>query len=133
MSLQTVANANDARKTRHVFGFVSDPFSAGVGINRENPLDHPPHLTGLGSMPQVEETFRTARRLFPQLQTVGAPWNPAESNSVANMLLARKICGELGIELLEANVENASAVQQAADSLIARGVQALWADRKSVV
>ena len=127
MSLQTVANANKAGKARHVFGFVSDPFSAGVGISRENPLEHPAHLTGLGSMPLVEETFRTARRVFPQLKTVGAPWNPAESNSVANMRLARKVCGELGIELLEANVENSSAVQQAAESLIARGVQAMWA------
>ncbi len=127
MSLQTVANVNQSRKTPHVFGFVSDPFSAGVGINRANPLDHPPHLTGIGSMPLVAESFRVAQQMFPGLKTVGAPWNPAESNSVANMLLARKVCGELGLELLEANIENSSAVQQATASLIARGVQALWA------
>ena len=127
MSLQTVANANQEGKSRHVFGFVSDPFSAGVGINRENPLDHPRHLTGIGSMPLVAETFRAALQMFPALKRVGAPWNPAESNSVANMRLARKVAKELGIELLEANVENSAAVQEAANSLIARGVQAVWA------
>ena len=45
LSLQTVANANRSGRTRHVFGLVADPFSTGVGIQRENPLDHPKHLT----------------------------------------------------------------------------------------
>jgi len=126
ISLQAVAAANQARRTKHVFGFVSDPASAGVGISRDNPLQHPPHLVGFGSMPQVEDTFRTARQIYPALKTVGAAWNPAESNSVANMKLARKVSAELGIELMEANVENSSAVQQVAASLVSRGVQALW-------
>src|SRR6266513_4018945 len=38
-SLQTVANANKfGSKTPHVFGLVTDPFGAGVGINRTNHL-----------------------------------------------------------------------------------------------
>jgi putative ABC transport system substrate-binding protein len=125
ISLQTVASANRGG-VRHVFGFVSDPFSAGVGLDRDNPGVHPKHLVGLGSMPLVEESFRVARQIYPGLKRVGAAWNPAESNSVANIKLARKISGELGIELVEANVENASAVQQACESLIARDVEALW-------
>jgi ABC-type uncharacterized transport system substrate-binding protein len=42
VSLQAVANANRAGKTPHVFGLVSDPYAAGVGISRENHLDHRP-------------------------------------------------------------------------------------------
>ena len=41
LSMQTVANANKAGRAIHVFGVSADPFSAGIGVNRENPLDHP--------------------------------------------------------------------------------------------
>jgi len=126
LSMQTVANANRAGKKKHVFGIVADPFSAGIGINRANPSEHPPHLTGIGSMPPVEQTFRIARALLPSLKRVGVAWNPAESNSEACTLLARKVCAALGIELLEANVENSAAVAEASGSLIGRGAQALW-------
>ena len=39
---------------------------------------------------------------------------------------ARKKCKELGIELLEANVENSVGVLEAARSVVSRGAQALW-------
>ena len=126
VSLQAVANANRAGKTMHVFALVSDPVAAGVGIDRANPLAHPRHLVGYGTMQPVAETFRLAKKMLPGLKTVGEVWNPAEANSEANTRLARQICGELGIELLEANADNTSAVREAASSLISRGAQALW-------
>ena len=126
LSLQTVANANHAGKTRHVFGIVADPFGAGVGISRENPLDHPKHLVGIGSFIPVDKAFALARRLFPGLQSVGVAWNPAESNSEAFTKAARKACQELGINLLESSIESSSGVFEAASSLVARGAQALW-------
>src|SRR5262249_8215355 len=71
-SLQTVANANKmAARTYHVFGLVTDPYVSGVGINRTNHLDHPPYLTGFGSLQPVANCFRLARKLRPQLKTVG--------------------------------------------------------------
>src|SRR5262247_3072409 len=47
-AMQAVAKANDRGKTIHVFGLVADPFTAGVGLRREAPLDHPRHLVGTG-------------------------------------------------------------------------------------
>src|SRR5262245_26793105 len=47
-SLQAVANANKAGRTMHVFGIVADPYVAGVGLDRANPLAHPRHLVGQG-------------------------------------------------------------------------------------
>jgi ABC-type uncharacterized transport system substrate-binding protein len=41
-SLQAVANANRDGRVKHVFGVVSDPFSAGVDLDRDRPLVHPP-------------------------------------------------------------------------------------------
>ncbi len=125
-AMQAVANANRLGKTTHVFGLVADPFGAGVGISRENPLDHPAHLVGIGSFIPVLPAFELARQMFPKLKTVGEVWNPAESNSEAFTLKARKICTDMGIELLEANVDNTAGVFEAASSLVARGAEALW-------
>jgi putative tryptophan/tyrosine transport system substrate-binding protein len=126
LSMQTVANANKAGRVIHVFGVVADPFSAGIGISRENPLDHPKHLVGLGSMIPVDRAFQMARTMYPGLKSVGLAWNSAESNSLAFTTVARKVCKEMGLKLMEANVESSSAVLEAATSLVARGAQALW-------
>jgi len=125
-AMQAVANANRLGKTTHVFGLVADPFGAGVGISRENPLDHPPHLVGIGSFIPVRPAFELARQMFPNLKIVGEVWNPAESNSEAFTREARRISADMGIELLEANVDNTAGVFEAASSLVARGVEALW-------
>lgn len=124
--LQAVANANREGKAIHVFGAVTDPFGAGVGISRTNPLDHPKHLVGIGTFQPVKRTFRLAKQIYPGLKTVGVVWNPAEACSEACTLLAREICDELSMKLLEAPVDNSAGVLEAAESLVARGVEALW-------
>jgi len=126
MSLQTIANANRAGKLKHIFGLVSDPAGAGVGITRGQPLEHPAHLAGIGTMQPVRETFELARKLNPALKTIGVPWNPAEANSLANITLARQVATEFNLKLLEASAENSSAVADACNALAARGAEAIW-------
>ena len=126
LSLQAVANANRGSNTVHVFGLVADPVVAGVGINRNNPLEHPRNLVGIGSFLPVQDAFRIAREMFPPLKRVGVAWNPAEANSRAFVEVARETCKESGIKLLEANVENSNAVLEAEDSLVARDAEVLW-------
>ena len=125
-SLQAVATANTRGRLKHVFAAVADPFSAGVGLDRADPLVHPPHLVGYGSLAPVHATFRLARRLNPRLSRVGAAHNPSESNSRRFMELARASCKALGIELFEAPVENSSGVIEAVQSTIARGAEAIF-------
>ncbi len=127
LSLQTIANANKfGARTRHVFGLVSDPFSAGVGIEATNHAIHPPYMTGYGSIQPVASIFRMARQMRPELKTVGLVWNPTEANSVAQTKLARAVCAELGITLAEANAENSTSALESANSVISRGVDAIW-------
>ena len=125
-SLQAVANANRTGRTKHVFGLVAVPSGAGVGIDPDDPLRHPPWMVGLGAFLPVAEGFRMARQMYPRLKQVGVVWNPAEPNSVAFTRAARQACQELGIELLEATVAASSEVREAFGSLLARGIQALW-------
>lgn len=127
VSLQAVANANQATRRKHVFALVSDPASAGVGIDRDDPLKHPAYLAGYGTMQPIAEAFALAREMNPSLSRVGVVWNAAEANSEAQVKLARTVCAGLGIELLESTVDNSAGVAEAASALVARGVDALWA------
>ncbi len=124
--LQVMASANRDRRMTHVFGAVTDPAASGVGISKENPLDHPKYLAGMGTFQPVREAFQIARQMNPALKTVGVVWNPAETCSEACCILARDECKKLGITLMEAQVDATAGVREAADSLVARGVEALW-------
>ncbi len=125
-SLQALATANDRGRILHVFSAVADPFSAGVGFDRADPLVHPRHLVGYGSLAPVDATFRIAQAINPRLATVGVAHNPAESNSRRFMELARASCKARGIVLLEAAVENSSGVIEAIQSTLSRGAEAVF-------
>jgi ABC-type uncharacterized transport system substrate-binding protein len=126
VSLQAVANANKAGGTPHVFALVSDPSVAGVGVSMTKPLEHPAHLAGFGTMQPILQAYKIAREMNPALKKVGVVWNAAEANSEAQVKVARKVCAELGIELMESTVDNSSGVAEAAGALVARGAEALW-------
>jgi putative ABC transport system substrate-binding protein len=128
VSLQTIANANRfaTPPRKHVFALVSDPYAVGVGVSRQNHAIHPPYMTGIGSLPPVEDIFRLAKQLHPSLKRVGLVWDPSEANSVVTTNLARATCASLGITLVEANAENSTAVTEATASLLARNIQAIW-------
>lgn len=125
-SLQAVANANKTTQTPHVFGLVADPVAAGVGVSKDNPLDHPAWLAGFGTMQPVKRAFEIARLMNPALKSVGIVWNAGEANSEAQVKLARKICAGMGIDLVEVTVENSAGVAEAAAALTSRGVEAIW-------
>ncbi|MCX6553005.1 MAG: hypothetical protein NTY02_18725, partial [Acidobacteria bacterium] len=125
-STQTVANNNRDGKVRQIFLIVADPYVTGLGFDRANPLKHPPYLVGQGSFPPVDRAFQVARQALPSLARVGVVWNPAESNSAAFVGKARTVAKDLGIQLLEANVDSSSGVAEAAASLISRDAQAIW-------
>lgn len=123
--LQAMANANKKTAVPHVFGMVSDPSIAGVGIGPQ-PHEHPAHLVGIGTLPPADRSIELAREVNPKLSRIGVVWNPAEVNSEIATKAARAMCQKLHIELLEANAENTAAVREAAASLIDRQVEALW-------
>jgi len=126
MSMQVVANANKGGRVVHVFGLVAYPPGVGVGVSATDPMGHPPHMVGLGIFLPVTEAFHLARRLKPDLKTVGVVWNPGEPNSVAFNKKAKEVCAELGINLVDAAVDNSSGVLEATEAVIGKGAQAIW-------
>ncbi len=126
LSLQCVATANKDGRVIHVFGGVTDPAGAGVGIQRMNSTNKPPWLAGVGTFQPVERILTEAKRFWPGLRVVGAVWNPTERNSEECMIKAREACRKLEMRLIEATVDQSKDVPEAAVSLVARGAQAVW-------
>jgi len=128
ISLQTIANANRfaTPPRKHVFALVSDPYAVGVGINPNNHAEHPPYMTGIGSLAPVEDIFITARKMHPGLKRVGLVWDPGEANSVITTKIARQVCAKMGIELIEATAESTTLVGEATASVLARKIDAIW-------
>ena len=128
ITLQTIANANKfaTPPRRHVFGLVSNPYVIGVGISQENHLNHPPYLTGVGSLAPVLEVFQLAKQLNPSIKKVGLVWDPSEANSVVTTNLGRSVCAKLGITLEEANAQSPTDISDAVAAVIARNVDAIW-------
>lgn len=131
--LQAVANANRETKRTHVFTLTTDPWGAGIGISRDDHSQHPPYMTGYGTLQPVDALFRLARQGNPRLEKVGVVWNPAEANSEASTVMARAACKSMGIDLVEATVDTPSAVLDATKSLLAREVEAIWVGGDSTV
>ena len=83
-------------------------------------------MTGVGSVPPVQDIFALARQMLPSLKRVGLVWDPSQANSAVTTKLGRAVCASMGITLVEANAENSTMVGQATASLLARGVEAIW-------
>jgi ABC-type uncharacterized transport system substrate-binding protein len=126
VALQVVSKANMTIRKPHVFGAVTDPYGAGVGITGPEPQQHPPYMAGVGSFQPVKRAIEIAREMNPGLGRLGVVWNPGEQCSEACLKIARKTCETMGIELIEANASNTSEVPEALRSVIARNVDAIW-------
>jgi putative ABC transport system substrate-binding protein len=119
--LQSVANANREGRVKHIFGAVADPLAAKVGINPNDPADHPKGMTGIGSLAPIDELLDAAKKANPGLKRVGLPWNPSQANSEMYTKFTRQVVKKMGLELLEGSVDNSAAVAEVVGSLVTRG------------
>lgn len=105
------------------FVYVYDPIAAGAG---KSWTEHLGHVTGVGSFPELEETFQVIRQLVPQVRSVGTLYNSSEANSRKAMEVAREACRRMGLKLEEVAITGTSEVYQGAQVLATRSIQALW-------
>ena len=124
--LQIMANRNRNGTVKHVFGLVTDPFSAIESLDRNNPSQHPAHIGGYGSFQPVERLFDQMLSLRPGLKRVGTIRNAGEACSVATFNKAKDYCKAKGIELIDFTVESPAAVKEAAKAVIDSDIEAVW-------
>ena len=111
------------RKTPVTFVYVYDPVAAGAG---KSLTDHLPNVTGVGSFPDLAETFDVIRQLVPNVSSIGTLYNSSEANSRKAVSVGRELCEKRGLHLQEVAVTSTSEVFQAAQVLATRDIQALW-------
>jgi putative ABC transport system substrate-binding protein len=113
-----------------IYNVVTDPFAAGLATA---PDDHPGWIVGTQALPPVATAMETMMEIVPDAEVVGIIWNPAEKNSEVATGIAREVAGDLGIELLEANISDSSEIQTAAESLVAQDIDAFFISTDSTV
>lgn len=100
-----------------IFSAVSAPVEAGLTSSLESPDKN---VTGTCDAVPVEKIIDAAIDMVPGIKTFGFIYNSAEDSSVANINTAKEYCDSIGLKYVEANVENSTAIQQAAESLVTK-------------
>ncbi len=105
-----------------VFAAVSAPIEAGLTSSLEAPDKN---VTGVSDEIPVEDIFKLAQVLTPDVKTFGFFYNSSEINSVTAVDKAKKFCDDNGISYKEATVAATADIQQAATAL-ANDVDAMF-------
>ncbi len=109
-------------KINMVFRAVSDPISAGVIDSFEHPGLY---ITGTSDALDGKELASAMLAAVPDAKKVGLLYNTAEFSSKMPIEEAKEYLTSIGIEWVEATPASKADVKAAAESLIARGVQAV--------
>ena len=114
-SAQAVVAATDDVPV--VFAAVTDPLAAELVTDLDQPGGN---VTGVSDLTPIDDHMAMIRELLPEAETIGVPYNPGETNSVALLEFVRESAPRFGFEVVEAAAPNTSAVQAAAQSLVGR-------------
>ncbi|HEY5511123.1 MAG TPA: ABC transporter substrate-binding protein [Prolixibacteraceae bacterium] len=104
-----------------VFTNVGDPIAAGLGKSFE---DHLPNLCGISTMSDFEGLIKLVRTIHPDIKRVGTVFTPAEVNSVSYKNRLDEASNKAGIKLITVPANSATEVMDAANSLVAQGIDA---------
>lgn len=103
-----------------VFAAVSDPVAAGLtGEGCQN-------ITGVSNNIPAAEIVKLIFNFQPDCQKIGFLYTSSETNSVSTINAAKAYCDQEGIAYEEASIANLSELQTAVETLLSRGVDALY-------
>lgn len=100
-----------------VFSACTDPVGSGLVTSMEKPGGN---VTGTSDAVSAEKIMELAKRITPNIKTVGALYNSSETNSVAVVNNLKEYAKKNGMTVVEATVTTSSEVQQAASSLVGK-------------
>ncbi len=98
-----------------VFSAVSDPILAGLVTDLNATTGN---ITGVSDAIAIEEIFKLALELTPNVKTFGFIYNSSEINSIAGIERAKAFCDANGLLYKEATITSTGDLQQAAQSLV---------------
>ncbi|GAA0180528.1 ABC transporter substrate-binding protein [Clostridium sediminicola] len=119
-SAQSVVGATDEIPV--IFSACTDPLGAGLVLDMNKPGKN---VTGTSDAVSAEKIMELAKRITPDIKTVGALYNSSETNSISVVNNLKEYAAANGMEVIEATVTNSSEVQQVTQSLVGK-VDALF-------
>ena len=124
---QTAKAVYDGEKTPIVFAAVSDPVAAGLtGEGSEM-------ITGVSNNIPADEIVKLVYNFQPECKKIGFVYTSSETNSVSTINSAKKYCDENGIADEETSISNVSELQTAVESLLGKGVEALYTGNDNTI
>ena len=105
-----------------VFTYCSNPWGAGAGTSFTR---HRPNVVGTVSTSPLAEQLDLARRITPDLSSVGLIFNPSEANASFEAELLRREATVRSLKVVIEPVSGPGEVARAADTLASRRVGAL--------
>lgn len=110
-----------------VFAAVSDPEAAGLtGSGSEN-------ITGVSNKIPSDELVKLISRFQPDFKKIGFLYTSSETNSVSTINAAKAYCDKNSIKYEETSIANVSEIQTAVETLISKGVDALYTGNDNTI
>ena len=107
-------------QTPVVFAAVSDPVAA--GLTGEDSF----FITGVSNNIPAGEIVKLISDFQPDYKKIGFLYTSSETNSVSTINAAKAYCDANGIAYEEVSISNLSELQTAVETLISRGIDALY-------
>jgi putative ABC transport system substrate-binding protein len=105
-----------------IINAVTDPVAASLAKSWESSGNN---LTGMSDAAPNKQQVELIPQFLPAAKNVGTIYNAGEANSVVQVEVAKEVCEELGLKMIEVTVSNSSEVLMAAQSLVGR-VEAIY-------
>ncbi|MEN6348636.1 MAG: ABC transporter substrate-binding protein [Syntrophomonas sp.] len=109
------AAKGSTKTTPIVFSAVSNPVEAGLVTSFAETTGN---ITGVSNSIPIEDIFKLAATITPNVKTFGFVYNSSEINSTSGIAKARAYCDKNGIKYREAPITGTADLQQAASSLV---------------
>lgn len=111
------AAVGETKEIPIVFSACTDPLGSGLVSNMERPGQN---VTGTSDAVSAEKIMELAKRITPNIKTIGALYNSSETNSISVINNLKEYARKNGMKVVEATVTNSSEVQQATNSLVGK-------------
>ncbi len=118
----TQAAIKKLTKTPIIFATVANPFIIGAGTSDR---DHLPNVTGVYGWVEADSLLQLTKSFVPNLKNAGLLYDPGQSNSVFNYDMMKKAIANDGkVKLQAMTINSSSEVQQAAQTIAEKNIQA---------
>jgi hypothetical protein len=84
-------------------------------------------------MNPIEEQVDLMTKVLPEMKTLGLMRSSAEENSRIQADIIKKVCKEKGIEVVEMTVSSVNDIQQVAQDLVNKKVEAIYAPTDNII